>query len=120
MKRRDDEVRRLHEEAPDDERDDLGAALRATLDAEAMNVDVLPGIEAALAQKGKKVRSVPTRRVRWAAAAGALLAAAAAILVLARSPVQTNACDIESLEVDGVVASVFKSDDATVLFAEEE
>ena len=100
--------------------DDLGAALRASLDAEAAHVDVLPAVEKALSSRRlPRVRRRPRRM--WLGAAGATLAAvAAALIVFLRAPTPTNACDIESLEVDGVVASVFHTGDATVLFAEEE
>lgn len=92
-------------------------ALGATLDAEARSVDLVPGIEAALARK--RARPARSPRVRWIGAAIGAAVMAAALLLVPRPALHTNACDIESLEVEGLVASVFTDGDATVLWAQE-
>ncbi len=91
-------------------------ALGAALDAEAREVDLVPGIDAALARKRKP--ALPSRRSRLIGAAVGALAIAAALLLVPRAVAYTNGCDIESLEVSGAVATVFSDGDATVLWAE--
>jgi hypothetical protein len=95
---------------------EVGQVLRAGLDAEARDVDLLRFIDAALAAGGAP-RS-DARRRRWIGATVGALALAAALLLLPRTQLITNACDIESLEVEGAVATVFTNDDTTVLWFE--
>jgi anti-sigma factor RsiW len=93
-------------------------ALGAALDSEAQGIDLVPGVEAALARKRPPL---PARssRMRWIGTAVGAAVMAAALLLVPRSSAYSNACDIESLEVEGAVASVFSDGDATVLWTEE-
>jgi anti-sigma factor RsiW len=108
----DDDRRILHALAA------MRRALGAALDNEAQGIDLVPGVEAALARKQPRVPARPSR-MRWIGAAVGAAVMAAALLLVPRTSVYSNACDIESLEVQGAVATVFTDGDATVLWAED-
>src|SRR5438128_2692049 len=114
-----------------------------TLAAEAAEIDLLPGIEAALAAGGSvggtgvgKAETKARRHwgmmahpARWSAG---FATAAAAVLLLMFQPWHSahaqNGCDIESLDSYGAVVTVFRMSDAphksdestTVIFTEED
>jgi anti-sigma factor RsiW len=109
------------------------------LRAESADIDLLPGIDAALRGGGTGAGAAALKaRRRWGLAAhpaswsGGFLAAAAAVLLLVFQPWHSahaqNGCDIESLESNGAVVAVFrlgdtphKSDESTtVIFTEED
>lgn len=107
---------------------DVGAAVRAALEGEAAQVDLWPSVQAWIERAR---RNAWWRRARRPGVLGAgLLAVAAAVMILL-APLKrvppTNECDIESLDVAGVQATVFKIPDSTragltttIIWTEEE
>jgi anti-sigma factor RsiW len=103
---------------------ELRLLLNATLDKEAAQVDLWPGIEQALGGGGdhaarKAAVGAFRRRARIGvvAAIGALAAAAAVVLLLVRTPAPTNVAavpggtEIEDLETEGSMVTVVTEDD---------
>jgi anti-sigma factor RsiW len=110
--------------------------------AEAAEIDLLPGIEAALVGGGGiglgLGKAEAKARRRWGLMAhpagwsSGVLAAAAAVLLLVFQPWHSahaqNGCDIESLDTYGAVVTVFRMSDSphntdestTVIFTEED
>jgi len=140
-----EERARFEASMTDDDRERLAALaemrvlLSGTLEAESAEVDIWSGVQAQLA---KEKASAPTPIVRTPAVlrplrrrrmvagttAGVMFAAAAAFLFVLRpwhAPI-TNGCDIESLEVEGAVATVMTQADApnggdtTIIWTTEE
>jgi anti-sigma factor RsiW len=115
---------------------EMRALLRDTLDHDAAEVDVWSGVQKQLAteQRKKTVNRRWRDRIasRFAATTSAgLLVAAMATLLLIFHPWRHNPendCDVESLEVDGAVATVITmhdvphhdTDTTTVIWAEED
>lgn len=104
---------------------EMRRALDGVLHAEAADhhVDLWAGIDK---QLGGKV--VPIRRRRtgvWVASVSIALAAAASLFLMFRRPLPTNGCDVESLDVEGAVASVASAGEpgphqVTVIWTTEE
>jgi anti-sigma factor RsiW len=109
--------------------------------AEAADIDLLPGIDAALLGGGTGVgfgKAEAKARRRWGLLAhparwsSGVFAAAAAVLLLVFQPWHSahaqNGCDIESLDTYGAVVTVFRMSDSphkadestTVIFTEED
>lgn len=109
--------------------------------AEAADIDLLPGIDAALLGGGLGLglgKAEAKARRRWGLLAhparwsSGVLAAAAAVLLLVFQPWHSahaqNGCDIESLDTYGAVVTVFRMSDSphktdestTVIFTEED
>ena len=116
---------------------EMRALLVATLDAEAANVDIWSGVAAQLAGGQQKKQTVRRWRDRvrgrsFQAGAGFLMAALATLLFFVQpwhGHNSENDCDVESLEVDGAMATVFKvhdvphnggSDTTTIIWSEED
>jgi anti-sigma factor RsiW len=116
---------------------ELRALVGNALEAEAAAVDLWPGVEAALAAQAQKKSLVRrwrerVRRRATTTGAGLLVAAVATLLFLfmpwngRHNP--ENDCDVESLEVDGALATVLKvhdvphkgDDTTTIIWSEED
>jgi anti-sigma factor RsiW len=129
----DAERERVEADLTDEDRERLAALaemrglLARTLEAEAGEIDLLPALEPRL--KGRR-----GRLHRWTGGVtsfGLAVAAVAALLLVMRpwqSRLPTNECDVETLEVDGSLASVFRVKDGahggdattTIIWAEEQ
>jgi anti-sigma factor RsiW len=106
----------------DDDRERLAALsemrglLRNTLAGASAEVDVWPGIELEVARQAKRSwrERLSARRILGTSAAGMLLAAAAAFLLIVKPwhPAHpSDNCDVESLEVSGGLATVLQMHD---------
>jgi anti-sigma-K factor RskA len=100
-----------------------------TLMAEAADIDLWPALEKQLAASE---RAAARPRRRWGLrahpgswSAGAMMAAAAALLFVFQPWQTANGCDVESLETSGGMATVFNLNDTphgptTVIWTEEQ
>jgi anti-sigma factor RsiW len=134
-----EERRRVEAELTDEDRarlaalEELSALVGGTLGAEAAEVDLWRGVEAGI--KKARVRRwrerVGSRARRTTAGAGILVAALATLLFIFKPwhPAHPeNDCDVESLEVDGAMATVISVHGAphasdgptTVIWTEED
>lgn len=127
-----EEASAFEEQMTDDDRLKLAALAEVrgltamTLDAEAADVDLWPGIERQLAAAARRrTRRGFARRLSYG---GAALAAAAVLFVVFRpvGHVHNNECDVEELESDGASTTVLRMSDpsqdstTTLIWTEEE
>ena len=108
---------------------ELRHAVKTTVDLQTANIDLVSGVERALARQ--ESQRTFRRRARIASPLVALVAAAAAVMIWLRpTPIapmtRQEPAAIESLEVEGALATVLeldgdeKNSPATVIFIEED
>ena len=108
--------------------EDVRRAVKTTVDLQTANLDLVSGINRELDRQAAQLSW--RRRARWASPVAAIAAAAAAFMIWMKPPAPITpmatreAASIESLEVQGAMASIIDLEDehgsATVIWIDED